>query len=174
MFRASTKGQSNADSNSYAMSDPDPTRIVADADVLAADLLVGGRSREALDVLRSHSWLTLVATNRLLSEAQSIIAQCSDEDVALAWRAKIDDLACVVSQPPDDHPALAAAYHGNAAQILTFDDTLRSPKTGATLKPRLTTSIRSPDAFLSIFDPERLYPVVQNGTYPGPDRDPRV
>lgn len=155
------------------MTEPDPTRIVADADVLAADLLVGGPARDALDVLRSHSWLTLVATDELLSEAERIIAQCSDEDIALAWRAKIEDLACLVEQPPDDHPALAAAYHGNAAQVLSFDDTLQSAKTGATLRPHLTTSIRSPDAFVLIFDPERLYPTVVDGAYPGPDRDPR-
>jgi predicted nucleic acid-binding protein len=156
------------------MSEPDPTRIVADADVLAADVLIGGQARNALDVIRSHSWLTLLVTDELLSEAEHIIAQCSDEDIALAWRTKIEDLAFLVEQPPDDHPALAAAYHGNAAQILSFDDELSSAKTGATLRPYLETSVRSPDAFLSIFDPKQLYPVVADEAYPGPDRNPRV
>lgn len=156
------------------MSDPDPTRIVADADVLAADVLVGGQARNALDVIRSHSWLTLVATPQLLSETEQIIAQCSDVDIALAWRTKIEDCACVAEQPSDDHPALAAAYHGNAAQILSFDDELSSAKTGATLRPYLETSVRSPDAFLSIFDPKQLYPVVADEAYPGPDRDPHI
>jgi hypothetical protein len=37
------------------MTDADPTRVVADADVLAADLLVGGVARDALDHVRAHS-----------------------------------------------------------------------------------------------------------------------
>lgn len=155
------------------MNEPDPTRVVADADVLVADLLTGGAAREAMDILRSHSWLTLVVTEELVDEAETIIAEFVDEDIALAWRAKIEGLATVVEQPPDDHPALAAASHGNAAQLLSFDETLRSARTGAKLRPRVATSVRSPDAFLSIFDPKRLYPVVMDGEYPGPDRDPR-
>lgn len=155
------------------MSEPDITRIVADADVLAADLLVGGAAREAMDVIRSHSWLTLVCTPRLLDDAQTIIADVADEDVALAWRAKIEELATVVEQSPGDHPALAAAHRGNAAQLLSFDERLGSPQTGATLRPHVATSVRSPDAFLTVFDPERLYSVVIDEAYPGPDRDPR-
>lgn len=155
------------------MSDPDPTRIVADVDVLAADVLIGGPARKALDILRSHSWLTLVATEQLLAETETIISEFTTDDVALAWRAKVEELAHVVDQPPDDHPALAAAYHGNAAQILSFDENLRSARTGAMLKPHVTTSIRSPDAFLVIFDPEGVYPAVVGGEYPGPDRNPR-
>lgn len=154
-------------------SEPDPTRVVADADVLAADLLSGGTAREALDVIRSHSWLTLVCTPRLLDEAETLIAGFADEDVALAWRAKIEELATLVEQSPGDHPALAAAYHGNAAQILTFDDDLLSADAGAKLRPHVATSVRSPDAFRAVLDPERLYPVAVGGEYPGPDRDPR-
>ncbi|RLM83478.1 hypothetical protein D3D02_18005, partial [Halobellus sp. Atlit-38R] len=39
--------------------EPSPARVVADADALAADLLLGGAAREALDALRSHAWTTL-------------------------------------------------------------------------------------------------------------------
>lgn len=155
------------------MSEPDPTRVVADADVLAADVLAGGPAREAMDVVRSHSWLTLVCTPRLLEDAETIVGELADEDVALAWRAKVEELATVVDQPPGDHPALAAAHRGNAAQVLSFDEDLRSARTGATLRPHVATSVRSPEAFLAVFDPEGLYPVVLDGEYPGPDRDPR-
>ncbi|WP_122090256.1 DUF7384 family protein [Halalkalicoccus subterraneus] len=155
------------------MSEPDPTRIIADADVLAADLLAGGSAREAMDRVRSHSWLTLVATEPLFDDAQRIIAELADADLALAWRTTIETLAQVVDQPPDDHPALAAAYRGDAAQVLSFDEALASAETGAKLRPHVATSVRSPDAFLTVFDPERLYPAVEDGSYPGPDRDPR-
>lgn len=156
------------------MSEPDPTRVVADADVLVADLLGDGAAREAMDLLRSHSWLTLVATERLLVDAETIVADLRGEDLALAWRVKTEENATVVEQSPGDHPALAAAYHGNAAQILSFDEDLLSAETGAKLRPRLSTSVRSPEAFLTVFDPERLYPAVRDGEYPGPDRDPRA
>lgn len=155
------------------MNDPDPTRLVADADVLVADLLGDEVAREALDTVRSHSWLTLVVTDRLLDDAEAIVADLRGEDLAFAWRVKTEELATVVEQSPGDHPALAAAYHGGTAQILSFDEELQSAQTGAELKSRLSTSIRSPEAFLAIFDPERLYPVVRDGEYPGPDRDPR-
>lgn len=155
------------------MSEPDPTRIVADADVLAADVLVGDPAREAMDVIRSHSWLTLVATEPLLDEAQAVIEAVGGEDLALAWRTKIEAFAERVDQSPGDHPALAAAYRGDAAQVLSFDEALASVGTGAKLRAHVATSVRSPDAFLTVFDPERLYPAVEDGPYPGPDRDPR-
>lgn len=155
------------------MSEPDPTRVVVDADVLCADLLSGGSAREAMDVIRSHSWLALVCTPRLLDDAEAVIAEFADEDVALAWRARTEELATIVDQEPGDHPALAAAHRGNAAQLISFDEELASARTGATLRPYVSTSVRTPDAFLAVFDPERLYPVVENGEYPGPDRDPR-
>ncbi len=156
------------------MSDPDLTRVVADADVLIGDLFGDEAAREAMDLIRSHSWLTLVATWELLDDAETIIADLREEDLALGWRANVEELATVVEQSPGDHPAIAAAYHGNAAQILSFDEELQSARVGAKLKPRVETSIRSPEAFLTVFDPERLYPVVCEGAYPGPDRDPRA
>lgn len=152
---------------------PDPRRIVADADVLVADLLVGGPAREAMDLVRAHSWLELVATDELLDDAEAVVRELADDDLADDWRRRVEALATVVEQPAGDHPALAAAYRGGAAHVLTFDDSLQSARMGATLRAHVETSVRSPDAFLTVFDPERLYPVVVGGEYPGPDRDPR-
>lgn len=155
------------------MSDrPDLARIVADADVLAADLLAGGSAREALDLIRAHSWLDLVATPQLLDDAGTVIRERTDPERAADWRADIEELATLVEQPPDDHPALAAAYHGNAAHILSFDESLQSAQTGASIRERVATSVKSPEAFVAVFDPERLYPEIVGGKYPGPDGDP--
>lgn len=152
---------------------PDPGRIVADADVLAADLLVGGPAREAMDLIRAHSWLELVATDELLDDAEAVVRELANDDLADDWRRRIAALVTVVEQPAGDHPALAAAYRGKAGHVLTFDESLRSARAGAELRARMETSVKSPDAFLTVFDPERLYPVVVGGEYPGPDCDPR-
>lgn len=153
---------------------PDPARIVADADVLAADLLVGGRAREVMDLIRAHSWLELVVTRDLLDDAEAIVRELDDDALASDWRSKIEELATVVEQRPGDHPALAAAYHGEAAHVLTFDESLRSARASAEIRARVETSPKSPNAFLALFDPERLYSAVVGGEYPGPDRDPRA
>lgn len=152
---------------------PDSTRISVDADVLAADLLVGGAAREVMDLLRAHSWLDLVVTGELLDDAEAVVRELGTEELAEDWRRKIEALATVVEQPPGDHPALAAAYRGDAAHVLTFDESLRSARTGAEIRARVATSVKSPDGFLTLFDPDRLYPAVVGGEYPGPDRDPR-
>jgi hypothetical protein len=57
--------------------------------------------------------------------------------------------------------------------LLSWDDRLRSAKGGATLRTYVDVSVRSPDAFVSVFDPESIYEVVVGGAYPGPDRDSR-
>jgi predicted nucleic acid-binding protein len=148
-----------------------PARIVADADVLAADLLCGGTAREALDQIRQHSWLTLVASEPLLDDAEAVIGELSDPTLAANWR---DHLSCeLVDHPADDHPALASAYRGRAAHVLSYDETLGRLKTGLSMQPHMQVSIRTPEAFVSVFDPEALYPLVEDGPYPGPDRDPR-
>lgn len=152
---------------------PDPTRVVADADVLAADLLVGGPARAVMDVVRSHSWLDVVATEPLLEEAAGTVGSLADRSLADDWRAKMDDLAVVVEQPPGDRPALAAAYRGDAAQLVTFDERLRSAEAGASLRGLLEVSVRSPEAFLAVVDPATIYGLAFGGTYPGPDREPR-
>lgn len=153
---------------------PDPTRVVADVDVLAADLLVGGVARRALDCLRSHSWTTLVASDSLLDEAQGIVAGLADTDLAGAWRTRIDDTRRPVNHPPGDHPAVASALNGNAAHVLSFDDRLTSAAAGTALRGYGDVSVKHPDAFLTQFDPDRLYPALFDEPYPGPDRDPRA
>ena len=120
-------------------------RIVADADVLAADLLVGGDARAALDHVRRHDWLTLVASEQLLGDAD----------------------------PAGDHPGLASAYRGEAAHLLTYDDSLRSARTGLSIQPHADLSARPPDAFARLFDPKTLYEATHDDDYPGPDRESR-
>lgn len=152
---------------------PHPARVVADADVLAADLLVGGAAREAMDLVRAHSWIELVASDPLLDDAEAMIATLADPGLAGDWREQIDALRTPVDHPPGDHPALASAYRSNAAHLLTYDEDLTGVQAGAAINRRLSLSIRAPDAFVSVFDPERLYPEVAGDTYPGPDVDPR-
>jgi predicted nucleic acid-binding protein len=154
--------------------DPALTRIVADADVLVADVLVGGASRGTLDHLRGHSWLDLVATGRLLDDAEAVLAALADAELASAWRRLVDDLAVVVEQPTGDHPALAAAYRGNAAHIVSLDERLQSAEASANLKGYMDVSVRSPDAFVAVFDPGAVYESVFEESYPGPDREPRT
>ncbi|MFC7140139.1 hypothetical protein ACFQMA_09880 [Halosimplex aquaticum] len=156
------------------MTDASPARIVADADVLAADLLVGGDAREALDHVRSHSWVTLVASDALLDDAEAVVADLADADLAADWRDRIEGLREPVDQPAGDHPALASALHGGAMHVLTFEERLQSAEAGAAIRGRVETSVKHPKAFATLFDAESLYEAVEGGEYPGPDRDPRA
>jgi predicted nucleic acid-binding protein len=149
--------------------DTSPTRIVADADVLAADLLVGDASRVALDAVRDHSWLDLVASDPLLDDAQAVIATLADDALAADWRDCIESERVAVEHPPDDHPGLASAYRGTAAHLLTFDEGLASAQTNLSVQPYADLSVRSPDAFARLFDPEPLYEHLFDEPYPGPD-----
>lgn len=155
------------------MTEPDPTRVVADADVFAADLLVGGDARAALDHVRRHSWMTLVASDELLDDVEALVASLASADLAADHREKLDAERVRVEHPDEDHPGLASAYRGNAAHLLSFDETLRSARVGVSLSERVDVSVKPPDGFASLFDPERLWPEVGEGAYPGPDRDPR-
>jgi predicted nucleic acid-binding protein len=150
-----------------------PARVVAAADVLAADLLVGGPARAALDHVREHSWVTLVASDPLLDDAAAVIRSLGDAEMARGWRVRVVEECELVAHPDDDHPALAAAYRGGAMHLLTLDDALLSASAGAALRGRVETSPRHPRAFASLFDAESLYREVVGGDYPGPDRDPR-
>ena len=152
---------------------PNPARVVADVDVLAADLLVGDDAREALDHVRRHSWVDLVASDRLLEGTERLVATLADADLAAAHRERLEVERVAVDHPEGDHPALASAYRSGAAHLLSYDDALGSAKAGLSLQPRVSVSIRSPDAFATLFDPESLYEAVEGGAYPGPDRDPR-
>ncbi|MCL9814736.1 DUF7384 family protein [Natranaeroarchaeum aerophilus] len=160
-------------SNRHTEMDVDPASVVADADVLAADLLVGGPPRDALDHVRAHSWVKLVASDHLLDDATGLIEQFANERLAEEWRARIERERVSVEHPPDDHPALASAYRGKAAHVLSFDERLNSAQAGASLQSHVTVSVRHPNAFATVFDPESLYGVLHDGEYPGPDRDPR-
>jgi len=153
--------------------DPSPARVVADADVLAADLLVGGPAREALDALRSHAWTTLVASDPLLDDAEAVIAALADEGLAADWRDAVESWREPVTQPAGDHPALASAYRGGAMQVVSLDPSLTGAQAAAGLRDRMAVSVREPRAFATVFSPAGLYPEAVGGEYPGPDRDPR-
>ena len=167
---------------------PGPARVVADADVLAADLLCGGpadagadpstdggAARAAMDLLREHSWTTLVATAPLLDDAEAIVADLAPPALAADWRARVTEWATIVEQEPGDHPGLAAVHHGGAAHLLSYDEGLGSAGAGVNLPVRV--SVRHPRAFCRVFDPAGLWAAVHDADpadYPGPDRDPRA
>ncbi|MFC6989633.1 hypothetical protein ACFQJD_14675 [Haloplanus sp. GCM10025708] len=155
------------------MTDTSPARVVADADVLAADLLVGGASRDALDALRRHSWTTLVASDSLLDDAEAVIGRLADASLSSDWRERIEAWRDPVAHPDGDHPALASALHGGAMHVLTLDEALTTAQTGAAVRSHAEVSIRHPRAFATLFDAESLYEATEGGDYPGPDRDPR-
>jgi hypothetical protein len=153
--------------------DPSPARVVADADVLAADLLVGGPARAALDRVREHSWLTLVASDPLLDDATAVVRALADGTLARDWRDRLDREREVVAHPAGDHPALASAYRGGAMHVLSLDESLLSASAGAAVRGHVETSVRHPRAFDAVFDAESLYRAAVGDDYPGPDRDPR-
>ena len=153
--------------------DPRPTRVVADADVLAADVCLGGDAGRALEPLYRHSWTTLVASDPLIADAEAVIESVADRSLAADWRELIDAWREPVGQPAGDHPALASAYRGGAMHILSFDEGLTASGTGLALHERFPVSVRQPDAFALLFDPENLYASEHTEAYPGPDREPR-
>jgi hypothetical protein len=141
--------------------------------VLAADLLVGGPAREALDVVRGHSWVELVASDALLADVEAVVADLADPDLAATHHERLARERVAVDHTDGDHPGLASAYRGGAAHLLSFDENLGSAAAGAAINRRIPLSVRSPGAFLAVFDPAALYPEVEGGEYTGPDRDPR-
>ncbi len=152
---------------------PNPARVVADADVLAADLLVDGDARDALDHVRRHSWVELVASDPLLEQTERLVTTLADPELAADHRVRLEADRVAVDHPEGDHPALASAYRGGAAHLLSYDDGLGSAQAGLSLQSHVAVSVRPPDAFARLFDPESLYEAVEGGTYPGPDCDPR-
>lgn len=161
-----------ADRSSRAAADP--TRVVADADVLAADLLCGGAARGALDLVREHSWVTLVASDPLLADAEATIADLSDDALAADYRDRVESECERVTHADGDHPGLASAVAGGAAHLLTLDGDIVGARSNLAVQPHLRLSIRTPHAFVTSFDAEALYGATQAGEYPGPDRDPRA
>jgi len=148
-------------------------RVVADADVLAADLLVGGSAREALDLVRAHSWVALYASDPLLDDAEAVVGAMADAALAADWCERIECERVRVEHPDGDHPGLASAYRAEAAHLLSLDPGLSSAGANLSLQAHMQVSVRSPDAFARLFDPAALYEAVEGGEYPGPDRDPR-
>ena len=172
--RESEGGDAESDADASPVDrEPSPARVVADADVLAADLLVGGAAREALDALRAHSWTTLVASDALLDDAEAVIAAVADPDLAADWRDAVEAWREPAAHPAGDHPALASAYRGAAMQVVSLDPSLTGAGAAAGLRDRLPVSVREPRAFATVFSAEKLYPEAVGGEYPGPDRDPR-
>ncbi|MFB6093649.1 MAG: hypothetical protein ABEJ77_01740 [Halanaeroarchaeum sp.] len=151
----------------------DPASVVADADVLAADLFADGRAREAMDLIRAHDWLTLLASEALLDDAEAVIATLAEADLASAWRDRVETRATLVDHPAGDHPGLATAVAGDAGHLLALDGELTSAAANVALSGRVQTSVRTPAAFVHVFDAPSLYEAVEGGAYPGPDRDPR-
>lgn len=154
--------------------EPTPTRVVADADVLAADCCLDGPSRDALDTLYDHSWMTLVASDQLVDDAEAVIETVADRSLANDWRERMDEWRQPVDQPAGDQPALASAYRGGAMHVLSFDEQLTASGAGAALNNHFPISIRTPDAFRLLFDPESLYESEHTDAYSGPDREPRA
>jgi predicted nucleic acid-binding protein len=149
-------------------------RVVADADVLVDDLLVGGSARDALDHVRKHDWVELVASDALLDLARATIADLTNADLAADWREHIEQERVAVDHPPGDHPALASAYRGNARHLLTGNENLTGADANLSLQSHMEISIRPPDAFASLFDPATLYVGLFDEPYPGPDDEPRA
>jgi len=172
--RDDPSGETNKEPAASKPPEPSPTRVVADADVLAADCCLDGPSRAVLDVLYQHSWITLVASDPLVDDAESVIKAVASPSLASEWRKQIETWRQPVVHPAGDHPALGTAYRGGAMQLLSFDDTLTSSTTGASLNNRVPISVRQPDAFRLLFDAERLYESEFDASYPGPDREPRA
>lgn len=156
------------------MSHPAPASFVADADVLAADLLLDGPARAALDLARAHDWITVIASEELLDHAAAVIATTADHDLAKAWQEQATELVELVSHPTGDHPGIASAVAANAAHLLSHDPDLVSPGANVAFQGRVNVSIRSPDAFVGLFDPASMYETVVGGDYPGPNTDPRA
>ena len=129
-IRGSEAGHSGADPDPSVSSPAEsgPARVVADADVLAADLVLGGAARDALDPLRRHRWTTLLASDPLVDDAETVIAEVADPALAAAWRERSAAWRDPVSHPADDNPALGSAYRGGAMHLLTFDERLRSTR----------------------------------------------
>lgn len=151
------------------------TRLVADADVLAADVLVGGSSRAALDLARSHEWIRVVASDALLEDAAAVLTALAGPELAAVWCDRIRSLAAIVSHTCGGHPAIEAAAAGDARHVLSLDPGLQGAGAGMAIRRTadLEVSVRSPDTFVRLFDPADVYEAVYGSSYPGPDRDPR-
>ena len=135
---------------------PDPMRIVADVDVLAADLLVDGTAREAMSMIRESATLSAVCSEELLSESREIIATLGDPTLAAAWERRARADFDIVEMRGDGHGALLTAAAGRAGTVLSHDEALQSVAAGVAIREHIETSVKSPDAFVSLVDPSRF------------------
>lgn len=85
---------------------PNPARVVADAAVLAEDLFIDGDARKALDHVRRHDWVELVASDHLLERTERLVTALADADLAAAHRERLEAERVAVEHPPRRHVAL--------------------------------------------------------------------
>ncbi|MFC7073903.1 hypothetical protein ACFQJ7_02900 [Halovenus rubra] len=137
-------------------------------------MLLGNASRAVLDEVRGHHWVVLVASDELLAVTREIIAALTTTTLADDWHEQIRRERVSVSHPPGDHPALASAYRGNARHLVTTNEELTATGMNLSVQSHMELSIRPPDAFQTLFEPESLYEGLFEEAYPGPDRDPRA
>lgn len=146
---------------------------MVDTDCLVADLFVDGDARRVMDLVRSHTWLRLYASEHLIEEAADVIEHLAEPSLADAWRDRFEQMIERVDHPSEDHPAMASAYAGQTAHLISYDERLGSAQVGLSMRKAMPISIRSPRAFLSVFDPESLYESLFEEPYPGPDHGSR-
>lgn len=136
----------------------DPSKVVLGADVLGAAAGDAGADRDAratLSMVEGHDGVTLVASDALLDAAVTVAAEHAGDPAAAALRDRVDATRLAVAHPSDDHPALASAYRAKAAHLVTRDPDLLGADAAAVLGP-LRVSVRTPEAFLQVFDPDAL------------------
>lgn len=131
---------------------PDPMRVVADVDVLAADVFLDGSARAAVSLIRESPDLTLVVTDDLLTEARDLIADFTDDSVAAAWERCARTDFHVVDPSSSGHPALVAAEAGDAATVLTHDEQFQTASAGVAIRTYVETSVKSPEAFVALVE----------------------
>lgn len=151
----------------------EPTRVVADVDVLVADVFVDGDARRALDRVRAHDWMEWYVSDPLVERATRLIAELGDHELAEGWDDRIRRATVTVDHPTGDHPGLATARAARAGHVLSYDEGLRTAETALALRDHLATSVKHPRGFVRLFDPATLYEALEGSPYPGPDRDPR-
>ncbi len=135
---------------------PDPTCIVADVDVLAADLFIDGFAREALSMIRETPALSLVLTDTLIDQTVAVIEHFGDTELADTWEHRVRTDFETVEPVLAGHPGLVAAAAASAGTLLSHDERLQRARAGVAIRARVATSVKSPRAFVSIVDPSTL------------------
>ena len=126
-------------------------RVVIDSGVLVEDAKGKESSREVMDIVRGNAWIIFIASLPLLDVAQKNIEINLGEIMAQKWREDIERICEIVDHAEGDHPALASAYVGNAQHIISLDERLTSAKGGVSIRARVETSVKKPEAFVKLF-----------------------